>query len=105
MALVESVTIPLGTKMPDFKLKDPNGNIFAGEKLYGKEGLLVAFTCNHCPYAIAVWPRLIRLAESAKTLGMSTVGINPNIHPGYPEDAPPRMREKIKEWGIDRKST
>ncbi len=100
MALVESISIPLGTKMPGFKLKDPNGNLFEGVKLYGKKGLLVAFTCNHCPYAIAVWPRLIKLADHAKSLGVNTVGINPNIHPEYPEDAPPRMKEKIKEWGI-----
>ena len=100
MALVESITIPLGTKMPPFQLKDPSGREFQGENLYGKKGLLIAFTCNHCPYAIAVWPRLIRLAQYAKTLEINTVGINPNIHPGYPEDAPPRMKEKIKEWGI-----
>ena len=66
----------------------------------GSKGLLVAFTCNHCPYAIAVWPRLIRLAQYAQGLGIHTVGINPNIHPDYPEDAPDKMKEKIKEWGI-----
>ena len=86
--------------MPEFELKDPNGKAFRSDVLYGKKGLLVAFTCNHCPYAQAVWPRLIRLAAYAKNLGMNTVGINPNIHPGYPEDAPEKMKEKIKEWGI-----
>ena len=101
MALVESVEVPLGSQMSDFKLKDPNGEEYEGSKLYGSKGLLVAFTCNHCPYAIAVWPRLIRLSKFAKTLGVNTVGINPNIHPGYPEDAPPRMKEKIKELGIE----
>lgn len=101
MALVESISIPLGTKMPAFKLKDPSGREFEGVKLYGAKGLLVAFTCNHCPYAIAIWPRLIQLANHVKALGVNTVGINPNIHPGYPEDAPPRMKEKIKEWKIE----
>ncbi len=100
MALLESIQIPLGAQMPSFKLKDPNGNVFEGAQLYGVKGLLVAFTCNHCPYAVAVWPRLIKLTSEAKKLGVNTVGINPNIHPDYPEDAPPRMKEKIKEWGI-----
>lgn len=100
MALVESIQIPLGTQMPSFKLKDPAGNSFESKNLYGKKGLLVVFTCNHCPYAIAIWPRLIQLANHAKSLGVNTVGINPNIHPDYPEDAPARMKEKIKEWGI-----
>jgi peroxiredoxin len=100
MALVESINIALGTKMPGFELKDPNGKSAKGSDLYGSTGLLVAFTCNHCPYALAIWPRLIQLAARAKQLGVGTVGINPNIHPDYPEDAPGVMTEKIQEWGI-----
>ncbi len=101
MALVESLKLSLGMEMPPFELKDPYGKIFRGDELYGEKGLLVVFTCNHCPYAIAVWPRLIKLASYSKRLGISTVGINPNIHPDYPEDAPEKMKEKIKEWGIE----
>lgn len=100
MALVESVKISIGTQQPAFELKDPYGKSYRSAELYGPKGLLVVFTCNHCPYAIAVWPRLIRLAAEAKKKGIHTVGINPNIHPGYPEDQPERMKEKIKEWGI-----
>lgn len=100
MALLESTTVPLGTEMPDFDLKDPGGKAFKGRELFGPQGLLVAFTCNHCPYAIAVWPRLIRLAKLAEGLGIRTAAINPNINPSYPDDSPPEMKEKIKEWGI-----
>ena len=101
MALLESIKIPLGTKMPEVKVKDPQGKPYDGSTMYGDKGLLIAFTCNHCPYAIAVWPRLIRLAKYAKKLGINTLAINPNINPKYPDDAPPKMIEKIKEWGID----
>lgn len=100
MALVESVTVALGSEMPDFKLADPDGKVFEGRTLYGPKGLLVAFTCNHCPYAVAVWPRLVRLAAKAKALGVASLAVNPNIHPGYPDDAPAKMKTKIKEWGI-----
>lgn len=100
MALVESVSIPLGTRMPPFSLADPAGVRHDSGSLSGPKGLLVAFTCNHCPYAIAVWPRLIAHAKDFKALGVETVAINPNIHPGYPEDAPPAMKAKIAEWGI-----
>ncbi|TBR24991.1 thioredoxin family protein [bacterium] len=100
MALVESVTVKLGTEMPDFRLADPDGKAYEGRALYGAKGLVVAFTCNHCPYAIAVWPRLVRLATKAEALGIKTVAVNPNIHPGYPEDAPAKMKAKVKEWGI-----
>ncbi len=101
MVLLESITIKLGTPMPDFTLKDPDGKTYRGTDLYGERGLLVVFTCNHCPYAVAVWPRVIRLARYARQMKIGTVAINPNIHPDYPQDAPEKMREKIREWGID----
>ncbi|MBI3004292.1 MAG: thioredoxin family protein [Ignavibacteriales bacterium] len=98
---IESIEIPLKTKMPAFELKDPDGKAYRSESLVGTKGILVVFTCNHCPYARAVWPRLVRLAEYAKENGVNVVGINPNIHPNYPDDAPEVMREKIKEWNIN----
>lgn len=101
MALLESVFIPLGTQMPAFEIKDPTGRIYRGSELPGAKGLLVVFTCNHCPYALAVWPRLIRLAQYSRTIGVNTVAINPNINPKYPDDAPEKMIEKIKEWKVD----
>ena len=97
---IESIEIPIGTLLPAFQLPDTNGTVHSSERLRGPKGLLVIFTCNHCPYAKAVWPRIISLAMHAKNLGIHTVGINPNIHPDYPEDAPGVMKEKIREWGI-----
>ena len=101
MALLESILIPLGTKMPDFELNDPEGNTYKGSEQYGERGLLVIFTCNHCPYAKAVWPRVNRLAKYAKDMRINTIAINPNIRPDLPEDAPEKMGEKVKELGID----
>ena len=101
MVLLESIEISLGTKMPDFELKDSHGKIFKSDRLYAEKGLLVVFTCNHCPYANAVWPRLIKLARYARDLGINTVAINPNIHPDYLEDAPEKMIEKGVKLGIE----
>jgi len=100
VALVESVTLELGQVMPDFELSNPEGKPYTRKSLTGKKGLLIAFTCNHCPYAVAIWPRLIRLAAWAEEEGVATVAINPNIHPNYPDDAPDRMLDKIRQWGI-----
>lgn len=103
MALVNSIAIPLGKKIPPFRLTSAEGHVFDSESFFadGKHaGLIAAFMCNHCPYAQAIWPRLITLAEYAKKRGIMTVAINPNIHPDYPEDQPEKMIEKIKEWEI-----
>ena len=101
MVLLESIKIPIGTKMPDFEIEDPSGKKFRGSELYGERGLLIFFTCNHCPYAIAVWPRVIRLAAYAKQMKMNAVAVNPNINPEYPDDSPEKMKEKIKEWNLN----
>lgn len=100
MALVESIDIPLGTKIPAFTLPDPDGKTFTSDAVFGPKGLLLVVTCNHCPYAIAVWPRVLHLSSHARELGIHTIAVNPNIHPNYPEDAPDKMRTKIEEWGI-----
>lgn len=100
MALLESVKIPLGTEMPVFELKDPSGKVFRSDALYGERGLLLVFTCNHCPYANAVWPRLVRLAAYAAGMRMGVAAVNPNINPAYPDDAPDKMLVKIRELGI-----
>jgi hypothetical protein len=100
MARLESLDIPLGTKMPKFILRDPDGVVQISNYAVGKKGLLIVFTCNHCPYAKAVWPRIIRLGIYARKNGVNVLAINPNINPNYPDDSPDEMRNKIKEWGI-----
>jgi peroxiredoxin len=101
MALVASIHVDLGWQLPDLELKDIDGKAVRLAGQMGENGLLVAFTCNHCPYALAVWPRLIRQAKAFRDMGVNTVAVNPNIHPDFPEDSVPAMREKIAEWGID----
>ena len=101
MALVGSVHVAQGSKLPDFSLPDPSGVAYKSGQLLGENGLLIVVTCNHCPYALAVWPRVIRLAKEIQAKGVNTIAINPNIHPDYPADSPAAMQEKIMEWGID----
>jgi len=101
MALVASIHVDLGWELPDLTLTDVDGNAVKLKEQLGEKGLLVAFTCNHCPYAIAVWPRLIRHAATLKLMGINTVAVNPNIHPDYLADSIPAMKEKSAEWGIN----
>ncbi len=100
MALVESSAVTLGAKMPSFELENAQGTLFRSHRLTGQVGTLVVFTCNHCPYAIATWPRLIHLAQAFRDQGIVTIAINPNIHPDYPADSPEEMLRKVAEWGI-----
>lgn len=100
MTLVESVDIPLGSSMSPFSLPDSAGTVFNSWDCFGPKGLMVLFTCNHCPYAIAQWPRFLSLAVRAKKIGINTVAINPNIHPDYPQDALEQMRILVKKMEV-----
>jgi len=101
MALVASIHVDTGWTLPDLTLTNVHGESVRLNEQSGGKGLLVAFTCNHCPYAIAVWPRLIRHAATLKAMGINTIAVNPNINPDYPADGIPAMQKKMTEWGIE----
>lgn len=100
MALTESRAGALGGAMPEFTLSDADGRRYRSADLPGSKGLLVVVTCNHCPYAKAVWTRLIALANEAAPLGVNTVAINPNLNPDYPEDSPEGMKAEVRARAI-----
>lgn len=100
MALVESLKLNIGSVMHHFNLSDPTGKNINSENHVGDNGMMIVFTCNHCPYAIAVWPRLISLSKEILKNGVTTLAINPNIHPNYPADSASAMTQKISEWNI-----
>lgn len=101
MALVQSSKTPIGWEAPNFDLPGTNGKSYSLDSFKDAKGLGVVFTCNHCPYARAAWPLLIKLAEDYKAQGVSFVGINPNDEEEYPEDSFEEMKKKVGEWGIN----
>lgn len=101
MVLLESVKVELGSEMPAFNLKDCFSEEHVGKEMIGDKGLLVVFSCNHCPYAQAVWERVVKIAKQFRSLGVETVAINPNINPDYPEDNVDGMKKLVNMLGID----
>ena len=53
MALMHSKGMPVGTSAPPFLLPGVDGNTWSLDSFADAELLVVVFTCNHCPYAIA----------------------------------------------------
>ena len=73
MARTPTHQIPLGFKAIEFDLPD----VITGEKVSlnqvsKKNGLVVIFICNHCPYVVHVLP-------ASKVL--STVSVSPGAYP------------------------
>lgn len=100
MAVPSSDKIPLGWQAANFSLPDVSGKTYSLSDFKGKKGFLVAFSCNHCPYARAAWPLLIELADRYKD-EVPFVAINPNDEVAYPEDSFERMKARASQWGIN----
>lgn len=99
MALVQSEPLPIGWETKDFSLKNTDEKQYSLKDFTDKKGLLIVFTCNHCPYAIASWPLIIDLYHQfGKDIAFTA--INPNDEEMYPEDSFEQMKVKKVEWDI-----
>jgi len=99
MAETPSTMLPLGTKAPPFRLPDPQGKMVSLDDFKDAPALVVVFMCNHCPYVKHIRSRFAELAKQYQAKGVGVVGINSNDVVSYPEDAPAKMAEEIKQAG------
>lgn len=93
MASISPPVCDFGWKAPEFNLPDVNGTLVSLKDSMGKNGLLVMFICNHCPYVKAILPRLLTDVRELKLLGVNTVAIMSNDPSDYPEDSPENMKK------------
>lgn len=83
-----------GKTAPEFSLPDGNGETHSLESLLaGKNGLIVAFVCNHCPFVVHLAESFGQFAAEMAAKGIQTVAINANDVENYPADAPDKMVE------------
>lgn len=100
MALTPSKMIELGTKAPDFELKDTiTGQTYTYEDINGEKATVVMFICNHCPYVKHVQEELVQLAKDYQEKGVGFVAISSNDVEKYPEDSPELMQKEAQKWG------
>jgi peroxiredoxin len=97
MALMHSNGMAVGTKIPHFELPGVDGRTYTPESFADANALVVVFTCNHCPYAIASEDRLIKLQHDYQEKGVQFVLINPNDAERYPADSFLMMQERAKQ--------
>jgi len=99
MALVRSAKIKTGSHAENFTLPDTEGKLYSLADFRDKKGLVIVFTCNHCPFARAAWPKLITLyPKYGAEIGFAA--INPNDAEKFPKDSYGEMQKKKAEWQI-----
>ena len=93
MALLSTPLCNYGEKMPNFELMNIDNSFINQEMIKGKNGTLIFFICNHCPYVKAITKKLVYTVKEITKLGISSVGIMPNDTIKYPEDNFDNMRK------------
>ena len=98
---VNATNHKFGWKSPEFSLLDVSGKILSLNELTGKNGTVIAFICNHCPYVVAIAKRLSNEAKELKKISINTIAIMSNDVTQYPEDSYENMKLFSKKYNFD----
>ena len=95
--LLNSQIVNKGWKLKPFDLLSVAGKKVNQDKLFKKNGLVVAFICNHCPYVLNIIDRIVIDFKELNKIDVGTVAIMPNDTESYPEDSYKNMIKFSKE--------
>jgi len=84
---VQTPICDFNKKALPFELKSTDNKIISLEDVRGKNGTLIMFICNHCPYVKAVTKEIVEDCEHLKKIGINSVAICSNDTINYPEDS------------------
>ena len=87
MVLTKTPICNFGEKANSFKLKGTDSKIHKLEDHLGKNGLLIMFICNHCPYVKAVIKDIVNDCKNLEKEGLKSIAIMSNDTKNYPEDS------------------
>lgn len=95
--------LPIGASMPnpDLKMKDVSGKEISLNSAKKKNGLLVIFSCNTCPYVIKNQTRTIEVSKHAIANDIGVAILNPNEAYRENEDSYEAMKEYAAEQKYD----
>jgi peroxiredoxin len=89
-----------GWAAPEFDLPGVDGNHYKLDNARGKNGLLVMFICNHCPYVQSIRDRIIRDTAELQQHGINSIAIMSNDSAAYPEDSFENMQTIARQYNF-----
>lgn len=95
--------LSLGSPLPlaDVKMRDISGKSLSLNEAKGKEGLLVIFSCNTCPWVVAWEDRYVSLSNEFSPKGIGVIAVNSNASYFDGVDSFEAMQEHAKENGYN----
>ncbi|WP_026475634.1 thioredoxin family protein [Alkaliflexus imshenetskii] len=93
--------LKVGDKAPSFNLKNIDGKKVSLDDYKDQKGVVVVFTCNHCPYAVLYEARLVELQKQFGPKKFPIIAINPNDSTIVPADGFSKMITNAAEKGFN----
>ena len=87
MVLTKTPICNFGEKAKDFDLKSTENKQISLNGVKGKNGTLIMFISNHCPYVKAIIKDLVDDVKFLENFGIKSVGIMSNDVKNYPDDS------------------
>jgi len=87
MSLTKTPICNFGEKAKNFNLLSTDSKKISIDDVRGKNGTLIMFICNHCPYVKAIIEGVVKDVNYFETLGIKTAAVMSNDVKNYPEDS------------------
>jgi peroxiredoxin len=94
-------TLQIGDACPAFSLPATDGKTYVNGDFQATPVLVIAFTCNHCPYVINSEERLIAFDADYREKGARLICINSNEQVDHPTDDFDHMVQRAAERGFE----
>ncbi|WP_240509514.1 thioredoxin family protein [Geofilum rhodophaeum] len=93
--------LKIGDKAPDFNLKNVDNSWVALKDYSDQEGVVLIFSCNHCPYVKLYEERIVALQKEFGPKKFPVVAINSNDSTIVAEDGFSHMVKNAAEKGFN----
>ena len=101
MVLTKTPICNFGEKPHSFQLKGVDNKLYRLEDCLGKNGTLIMFICNHCPYVKAVVTDIVEDCVSLEKEGIKSIAIMSNDTNNYHEDSFENMVNFSNKYGFN----
>ena len=101
MTLLKTPICEFGKKAENFKLKSTDNKVIDLNDVKGKNGTLIMFICNHCPYVVATIEDIVKTTNELKNNDINSIAIMSNDPTEHPEDSFENMIEFAKKYNFN----
>ena len=98
MTLTKTPICDFGKKADFFELTSIENKLINLNDIKGKNGTLIMFICNHCPYVKAVIDDIVNDCKNLEKEEIKSVAIMSNDQKNYPEDSFEKMISFSKKY-------